>query len=76
MFHINDFYLSVKKKLLWEAIIFARWNISVTSKDIEAIFHARKLFLYYNDKPWVENGNTKFDGTMGANCCFYVVTTS
>ena len=52
MFGVNGFYPSIKEKLLWEAIRFAKRHISVTSKDIEAIFQARKSLLYYNDEPW------------------------
>ena len=50
MFDIKDFYPSIKEKLLWEAIRFAKLYISITNKDIEAIFHASKSLLYYNDK--------------------------
>ena len=51
MFDIKDFYPSIKEKLLWEAIRFAKRHISVTNKDIKAIFHARKSLLYYNNEP-------------------------
>ena len=50
MFDIKDFYPSIKEKLLWEAIRFAKLYISITNKDIEAIFHARKSLLHYNDE--------------------------
>ena len=42
MFDIKDFYPSIKEKLLWEAIRFAKRYISITSKDTDAIIHARK----------------------------------
>ena len=66
MFDIKDFYPSIKEKLLWEAIRFAKLYISITNKDIEAIFHARKSLLYYNDEPWVKKGESNFDVSMGA----------
>ena len=66
MFDIKDFYPSIKEKLLWEAIRFAKLYISITNKDIEAIFHARKSLLYYNDEPWVKKGESNFDISMGA----------
>ena len=66
MFHIKDFYPSIKEKLLWEAIRCARRYISIFNKDIEAIFHVRKSLLYYNDDPWVKKGESNFDVTMGA----------
>ena len=30
------------------------------------MFHARKSLLYYNNKPSVKKGETKFDVTMGS----------
>ena len=54
MFGIKEFYPSKKEKLLWEPIRFAKRHISITNKDIESIFHPRKLFLYYNNKTWVK----------------------
>ena len=45
---------------------FAKLYISVTNKDIEAIFHARKSLLYYNDEMWVKKGERNFDVSMGA----------
>ena len=66
MFDIKDFYPSVKEKLLWGAIRSAKLYIYITNKDIEAIFHARKSLLYYNDEPWVRKGESNFDVSMGA----------
>ena len=61
MFGIKDFYPSIKEKLLWETIIFAKLYICITKMGIEAIFHARKSRLYYNDEPWVKKGKSNFD---------------
>ena len=66
MFDIKDFYPSIKKKLLWKAIRFAKLYISITNKDIEAMFHAMKSLLYYNDESWVKKEKSNFDVTMGA----------
>ena len=41
-------------------------NISITSKDIEAIYHARKSLLCYSDEPWFKKGESNFDVSMGA----------
>ena len=65
MCDIKDFYPSIKEKLLWEAITFAKCYISITNKDIEAIFYGRKFPLYYNDKTWIKKGEGNFDVTMG-----------
>ena len=64
MFHIKDFYPSMKEKLLWEAIRFAKRYISISSKDIDTIFHARKSLLCYNDEPWVKKRENNFDVAM------------
>ena len=66
MFDIKDFYALIKEKLLWEAIRFDKLYISITNKDIEIIFYARKSLLYYNDEPWVKKGESNFDVSMGA----------
>ena len=66
MFDIADFYPSIKEKLLWEGIRFAKHYISITKKDIEAIFQARKSLLYYIDKRWVKKGERNFDISMDA----------
>ena len=41
-------------------------HISITNKDIQAIFNARKSLLYYNDKPWIKKEESNFDDTMSA----------
>ena len=66
MFDIKDFYALIKEKLLWEAIRFDKLYISITNKDIEIIFYARKSLLYYNDEPWVKKGESNFDVSMDA----------
>ena len=65
MFDIKNFYPSIKGQLLWEAIRFAE-HISITNKDIEVIFHPTKSLFYYNNKPWVKQGESNVDVTMGA----------
>ena len=45
---------------------FAKRHISITNKDIEVIFHARKSLLYYKDESWVKKGESNFYVTMGA----------
>ena len=66
VFDIKDFYPSIKEKLLWEAIRFAKLYISITNKGIEAIFQAKKSLLYYNEEPWVKKGKSNFVVTRGA----------
>ena len=60
MFDIKDFYPSIKEYLLWQAIRFSKRQISITNKL------TKKSFLYYNNKPWVKNGERNFDVTLSA----------
>ena len=64
-FDIKDFYSSIKETLLNEAIQLAKEHVSITRKDIEVIFHARKLILYNNGEPWLKKEGVSFDVTMG-----------
>ena len=65
-FYINDFYLSIKEVLLHKAIQFAKEQVSITRKDKEVIFHARKSVLYNNRELWVREESGSFDVTIGA----------
>ena len=65
-FDIKDFYSSIKETLLNEAIQLAKEHMSITRKDIEVIFHARKLILYNNGETWLKKEGVSFDVTMGA----------
>ena len=40
--------------------------MTITRKDVEVIFHARKSVLYNNGEPWVRKERGSFDVTMGA----------
>ena len=66
IFDIKDFYPSIKEKLLWEAMRFAKRYTSISSKDTDAIFHARKFLLYFNDEPCVKKRESNFDASIGA----------
>ena len=41
-FNMWDFYPSIKEALLHETIQFAKKHVSITRKDVEVKFHARK----------------------------------
>ena len=68
-----------KKKLLWENIRFGKRYISIFDKNIEAVFHAKKFILCYNDDPCVKKRESNFEVIMGAYdilidilCCHYL----
>ena len=76
MFHIRDFCSSIKEKLLWETIRFAKRYISITNKDIEAIFYARKSLLYYNvDATMGAYIGAEVCESIGILCCHSLVNT-
>ncbi len=53
----ESFYPSISKKLLSDAISFAKtyWNIS--EQDIDLIMHARKSLLFNKGTTWVKKDN-------------------
>ena len=65
-FDVKDFYPSIKKTLLHEAIQFAKERVPITRKDVEVIFHRRKSVLYNDGEPWMKKECGSFYVTMGA----------
>ena len=65
-FDIKDFYPYIKETLLHEAIQFAKKHVAIIRKDVEVIFHTRKLVLYNGGEPQVKKEGINFDVTMGA----------
>ena len=66
MFDVKDFYPSISKKLLVNAIKFAERTLRISQKDKEIIFHARKSLLFNKGESWIKKGDKLFDVTMGA----------
>ena len=65
-FDIKYLYPSIKKTLLHDVIQFAKEHVSITRKDVEIIFHERKIILNNDREPWVKKESGSFDLTMGA----------
>ena len=72
-FDICEFYPSITPELLKRAITFAEKHTNISKLEKEAIFEARKCFLFSDSKPWEKRNNPDFDVTMGAwdgaECC-------
>ena len=66
IFDIKDFYPSISRKLLENAIKFAKTYIQINDKEEKIIFHSRKSLLYHNKETWMKKGGELFDVTMGA----------
>ena len=65
-FDIVDFYPSISKDLLLEAINFAKSVTPIQDKFIETILHSRKALLFNKNDVWVKKDNPDFDVTMGS----------
>ena len=64
MFDVKDFYHSIKKGLLIEALEFAKQHVTKKLKDIETIFHARKS--RHKGEPWIKKQSKDFDVPIGS----------
>ncbi len=66
IFDIESFYPSISKKLLSDAISFAKTYCNITEQDADIIMHARKSLLFNKGTTWVKKDNNMFDVTMGS----------
>ena len=66
-FDIVEFYPSISKGLLLQALEFGRNYSTITDTDVAVIMNARKSLLFYNDSFWVKRqGEELFDVAMGS----------
>ena len=65
-FDICDFYSSISKKLLSDAIEWAETMTPIGREKREIIFHVRKSFLFNRNQPWVKTKDGSFDIPMGS----------
>ena len=64
---IKEYYPSIKKELLNEALQFMKGNSSLKDEEIEIIMAARTTLLYREELEWQKRGgNGLFDVTQGA----------
>eukprot|EP00794_Sanderia_malayensis_P007476 gene7476-biopygen6026 len=66
IFDIESFYPSISKKLLSDAISFAKTYCNITEQEINIIMHARKSLLFNKGTTWVKKDSNMFDVTMGS----------
>ena len=50
VFDIKDFYPSISKKLLTDALNFAKSKVTITEEETNIVFHARKSLLFNKDQ--------------------------
>ena len=65
-FDIKEFYPSIKKFLLRNAINFAEQLTEISEKDKVIIFHTRKSLLFNGQHVCIKKEGGLFDVTMGA----------
>ena len=64
MFDTKDFYPSVSKELLTNALAFAETIINLDGHDNKIIYHSRKSLLFNQEQTWMKKG--MFDVSMSA----------
>ena len=66
MFDIKDFYPSISKELLTDALTFAETINNLDDQDKKIIYHSRKSLLFNQEQTWMKKGSDLFDVSMGA----------
>ena len=61
-----EFYPSITKKLLTDAINFDNDYANIDDEAISTIMHARKSLLFCNGDLWMKKSGAEFDVTMGS----------
>ena len=65
MFDIKDFYPSISKELLTDALTFAETIINLDDYDKKIIHHSRKSLLFNQEQTWMKKRSDLFDVLMG-----------
>ena len=63
---IVEFYPSISRKLLTDALDFARNHTVIDDDTYNVIMHSRKSLLFCKNETWAKKDNRDFDVTMGA----------
>ena len=67
-FDIEEFYPSISKEPLLEAITYAKTLVSSVMKKLTPIMQSGKSLLFNNTDIWIKkNGDPDFDVTMGSS---------
>ena len=57
MFDIKDFYPSILKELLIDALTFAEPIINLDDQDKKIIYHSCKSLLFNQEQTWMKKGS-------------------
>ena len=66
IFDVQEFYPSIRKTLLCEALEFAGHHVEISRDEEDLIMHVRKSLLFHNNLPWAKKKGGMFDVTMGS----------
>ena len=66
MFDIKEFYPSILKELLTDALTFAETIVNLDDHDNKIIYHSLKSLLFNQEQTWMKKGRDLFDVSMGA----------
>ena len=66
IFDIKDFYLSILEKLLTNPLNFSIEIIDISREGMQIMYHARKLLLFNDEKPWMKRTGNLFVVTTRA----------
>ena len=66
MFDMEDFYPSIPKELLTDALTFTETIINLDDHDKKIIYHSCKSILFNQEQTWIKKGSDLFDVWMGA----------
>ena len=65
-FDIVEFYPSITKKLLTNAIKYAQSITNIEEKIVDIVLHSRQSLLFTKDSAWTKKKGNTFDVTMGS----------
>ena len=65
-FDIVEFYPSITKDLLLNALKFAKTYSAIPDESENILLHCRKSFLFHNKDVWTKQKDSDFDVTMGS----------
>ena len=65
-FDICEFYPSITKKVLLNALNHAKTHAHITKQEIEIILSTKSGILFSKNQAWAKKGNQSFDITMGS----------
>jgi hypothetical protein len=62
---IKEFYPTITKQVLDEAIAFAKRYTDISENDLRTIYHCRKSLCFFKNDAWKKKTDDSFDVTMG-----------